>query len=137
MLRYLCHVPNQIWLAAHHRWGPADFDDISEDRALFDIGSLLLKWVLWPQAVAYILSTLAEINVFADKILVNHVVLDNVIGNIVEHCEVRLRREHNRQIGKFKSAVLVGGQHGDFYMRVAQATVSDARPQDGVHLRHI
>ena len=93
--------------------------------------------VFRPQAVTNVCVTAAEIHVFADKLLVHLVVLDNVVGNIVEYCEIGLWCEHHRHIRQLERAVLEGRQHRHLDMRVAEATIGQPGPQDGVHLRHV
>ena len=50
-----------------------------------------------------------EVGVLADEVLVDVATLDNVIGDIVENREVRLRLEHHGNVGKLEASVLEGG----------------------------
>jgi len=75
--------------------------------------------------------------VLVDEVAVDALGPDDVVGDVVEDRQVALRLERQRQVGQLVRAVLEGRQHRHLGGRRAQAPVGDARPQDGVHLRHV
>ena len=74
---------------------------------------------------------------FVDEILVDVSTLDDVIGDVVENGEIRLRLENHGNVGKLEASVLEGGQHRHLYVGCAQSSIGQASPQDGMHLRHV
>ena len=107
------------------------------DAGIGGVRGLLLERVLGPQAVADIRHALEEGRVPVDEVLVDPPGLDDVVGDVVEDREVGPRPEDDRQVGQIRAAVLVGGQHGDPHVRMAEAAVGQAGPQHRVHLRHV
>src|SRR3546814_255881 len=62
---------------------------------------------------------------------------DYVVGDVVHDREIAAGAEHDRQVGEVGAAVGEGGEHRHADVRVAETAVGDARPQDGMHLRHV
>jgi hypothetical protein len=58
--------------------------------ALARVGGFLFQGMLGAQAVTDIGDPLAEIHVLVDEVLVHLVILDDVIGDVVEHRQVGL-----------------------------------------------
>ena len=98
---------------------------------------LLLQRVLGTQAVANIGRRLVEIDMLVDELLVIGLVLDDVVGDVVGDRQVCLRLEDNAVVSQFKRAVGECRQHMHFTPLFGQAGIRQARPQDGVHLRHV
>ena len=96
-----------------------------------------LQRMLRPQTVADVGLTQLEDRMLGDKVLVDAIGLDDVVGDGVEDDEVRLRLEHHRDVGQLERAMLEGGQHRHLDMRIRQPPIGDARPQDRMHLRHV
>ena len=98
---------------------------------------LHLQRVVGTQTVADIVGAAGELGVLADEVLVHRAACDDVVGDVVEDQQIGLRFEHQRDIGQVEAAVLEGGQHGDLGVRMAEATISDPAPEDGVHFGHV
>ena len=97
----------------------------------------LLQRVFRPQAVADVGVAALEARVAADEVVVHPVAGDDPVCDEVEDREVRLWREHDREVGQIETAVLERGQHRDLDVGGAQAPVGDPGPEDRVHLRHV
>ena len=89
------------------------------------------------QAVADVVGAAGELGVLADEVLVHRAACDDVVGDVVEYQQVGLRFEYQRDVGEVEAAVLEGGKHGDLGVRMAEATISDPAPEDGVHFGHV
>ena len=98
---------------------------------------LFLQRVLGPQAVADVVVAQAERDVLGYEVAVHGVVLNDVVGDVIQDREVGLRPEGERQVGELVAAMLESGEHRHLHVRVAEAPVRDPSPQDRVHLRHV
>ena len=72
-----------------------------------------------------------------DELAVDAIGLDDVIGDVVEDRQVRLRREGELDVRQLVGAVFEGRQHRDLDVAAAQPTVGHPRPQNGMHLGHV
>ncbi|EKE18231.1 MAG: hypothetical protein ACD_10C00076G0001 [uncultured bacterium] len=100
-------------------------------------GGTFFQCMRWPQAVTNVRRALLEIDVLVDESLIHLAILDNVIGDVIENCQVRLRRKNHRNIGQLVGAVLESGQHSDLDVLVRQLAVGQTRPQNRMHFRHV
>ncbi len=53
----------------------------------------------WTQAVADVSRALLEIDILFDECLIYLAVLDDVVGDVIQDRQVRLRRKDHRNIG--------------------------------------
>jgi len=97
----------------------------------------LLQGMFGTKAVADIGLAAPERGVLGDEVLVDAARLDDVVGDGVEDCQIGLRFEDDAKVGEVEGTVLEGRHHRDADMRIAQAPVGDARPQQRMHLRHV
>ena len=100
------------------------------------LGGLLAR-IVWPQTVADVGIALAEVGVLGDELGIDRLVLDDVVGDVVEDRQVGLRREDHAVVGQFERPVLEGRQHVHLAALVGQPPIGQARPQDRVHLGHV
>ena len=100
-------------------------------------GCIFFKRMRRTQAEADVGSALLEVDVPVDESLIYLAIGDDVIGNVIKNCQIRLRRENHRNVGQLVGAVLEGRQHSNLDALIRQFTVSDTRPQNRVHLGHI
>ena len=96
-----------------------------------------LQRMFGPEAIADIGRALHEGGVVAHERLVDAAGRDDVVGDVVEDCEIRARLEDDRHVGQIHAAMREGRQHRDPHMRVAEPSVRQPRPQDRVHLGHV
>ena len=75
------------------------------------------------QAIADVGDPLAELGVLVDEVPVHLVVLDDVVGDVVEDRQVGLGREHHAVVRQLEAAVLEGGQHVHLHIRVGEAAI--------------
>ena len=61
-----------------------------------------------PQPVADVGLTALEHGVLVDKVFVDPICRDDVVGDGIENCEIGLRREHNLNVREIEGAVLQG-----------------------------
>ena len=93
--------------------------------------------MLRAQAVTNIGIAEFEVDVLADKVLVDLAVCDDVVGNVVQDRQIGLRLESQLDVGQLVRAVLERGEHGDLDACSAQTPVGHARPKHRVHFRHV
>ncbi|MNO61706.1 hypothetical protein D3C76_523600 [compost metagenome] len=84
---------------------------------------LLLRRVSRTQAIADVGDALAELGVLVDEVPVHLVVLDDVVGDVVEDRQVGLGREHHAVVRQLEAAVLEGGEHVHLHIRVGEAAI--------------
>jgi len=101
------------------------------------VAGRLLQRMGGAQAVADVGHALAEVHVLLDEVLVHRAALDDVVADVVEDRQVRLRLEDQFAVGQLARAVREGGQHVQLDVLGRQAAVGHARPQDGMHLGHV
>ena len=90
-----------------------------------------------PQAVADILDRTRELDVLLDEFLVHRAGIHDVILDVIEDREIRLRRENQRIVGELERAVLEGREYVHFAAGMREPAIGEARPQDRMHLRHV
>ena len=73
----------------------------------------------------------------AEEVLIYRIVLNDIVGDVVQDHQVRLRRKDDAVIRQLEATMLVGRKHRHGDVLVRETTVSDARPEDRVHLRHV
>ena len=72
-----------------------------------------------------------------DEVALYRVILNEVIGDVVENGEIGAGFEDECCVGKIGRAVLVGGQRHDLDVWRHQPAVDDAGPQNRMHLGHV
>ena len=90
---------------------------------LATIFGLFLQCVFWPQAITNIGSGLGEVDMLVDKRRVIGLVLNNVIGDVIENRQVGLWRKHHAVIGQIKAAMPEGGEHMHLTARFGQTRI--------------
>ncbi len=97
----------------------------------------LLQRVGRTQTITDVGGTFLEHGVLVDEVPVHLVVLNDVVGDIVEDRQIGLGREDDAVIRQFEAAVLESGEHVHLHIRVGEAAIGHPRPEDGVHLGHV
>ena len=92
--------------------------DVGRGADLVLAGRLHLQRMLRPQTVTDVGLTQLEDRMLGDKVLVDAIGLDDVVGDGVEDDEIRLWFEHHRDVGQLERAMLECGQHGHLDMRI-------------------
>ncbi len=87
---------------------------------------LLLQRVGRTQAVTDVGHPFAELGVLVDELPVHLVVLNDVVGDVVEDRQVGLRGEHHTVVRQLEAAVLEGGEHVHLHILMGQTAIGDA-----------
>ncbi len=93
--------------------------------------------MLGTQAVADVGGSLGKVDVLVDKRLVVGLVLDDVVGDVIEYRQVGLRHEHHVVVAQIEAAMLESRQHVHLAAFPGETRIGEARPQDRVHLGHV
>ena len=101
------------------------------------IRGLFLQRMFVSKAITDIGGSTFEIGVLIDKIPVDGVILNDVVGNKISDCQVTLRGKYDAIISQFERAMIISRHHVNSYVWVAQTVVGQAGPQNRVHLGHI
>ena len=97
----------------------------------------LLQRIGRAQAVTDVGGPLLEHCVLVDEVPVHLVILDDVVGDIVEDRQIGLRGEHHAIVRQLEAAVLEGREHVHLHIRVGETAIGHPRPEDRVHLGHV
>ena len=80
--------------------------DLGEISAASIFGSLLAR-IVGTQSIADICCSLGKVDVLVDKLLVVSLILDDVVGDIVEDRQIGLRFEHHTIVGQFEASMFI------------------------------
>ncbi len=81
---------------------------IRRATCFFSILGLLLKLMFRSQAIAYVSVTFAENCMLFNKLFVDLFILNDVVRNKIQNCQITLRVKHHWHIRKIKTAVFIG-----------------------------
>ena len=67
----------------------------------------MLARIVGTQSIADICCSLGKVDVLVDKLLVVSLILDDVVGDIVEDRQIGLRFEHHTIVGQFEASMFI------------------------------